>query len=59
MEIPSAVIFVYMVITTMVYVFADILAVIVLARVFIKDPKITEVTERESGAIPDHLLPTR
>jgi len=47
-----------MVITTMVYVFADILAVIVLARVFIKDPKITEVTERESGAIPDHLLPT-
>jgi len=39
------------------YVFADILAFIVLARVFIKDPKIVEVTEREARAIPDHLLP--
>ena len=57
MEFPSAVILVYIAITTMMYVFADILAVIVLARVFIKDPKITEVTERESNTVPDHLLP--
>ena len=41
----------------MMYVFTDILAFIVLARVFVKDPKIIEVTEREARAIPDHLLP--
>ena len=57
MEVPSAVILIYLTITTMMYVFTDILAFIVLARVFVKDPKIIEVTEREARAIPDHLLP--
>ena len=57
MEVPSAVILIYLTFTTMMYVFTDILAFIVLARVFVKDPKIIEVTEREARAIPDHLLP--
>jgi cellulose synthase/poly-beta-1,6-N-acetylglucosamine synthase-like glycosyltransferase len=57
LEIPTAIILVYMTLTTFMYVFADILAAIVLARVFVKDPQITEVSERESRAIPDHLLP--
>ena len=39
------------------YVFADILAIIVLGRVFINDPKIKEVTDGESAAVPDYLLP--
>jgi len=41
----------------MIYVFSDVLALIVLGRVFIKDPKITEVSEREASAMPDSLLP--
>lgn len=57
MEAPSIAILIYIMISTGLFLFSDILAIYVLSRVFIKSPKIIEVTERESGGVPDSALP--